>query len=349
MIHQEFQDAPTLTVAENILLGRLPAHGGFVRWRAVRERAKTVLDQMGVEIDPTRPRGLAARRRAADRRDREGALRPGARADPRRADRRPLPAGGRPACSTSCVVCATRVRRSSTSPTGSTRCRRSPIACRCCATDVVAAEGETNDFDRRALVEAMIGRSTAGVVRPPARTWELGAVPALELREASFNSVLRRLQLTRLPRRDRRALRKARRRIGRRRGGGLRPTHALFGTIAIGDHKLAAKGPAASIASGVGFVPADRKRDAILPCGRLPRTSPHHPGAVSRGSSFLIARSAEARAYRRWHDALSIRSRNDPLQPVGNALWRQPAEGRARALARARLAPARDGRANSRS
>ena len=52
MIHQEFPDAPTLTVAENILLGRLPARGGFVRWGAVRERAKAVLDQMGVGIDP---------------------------------------------------------------------------------------------------------------------------------------------------------------------------------------------------------------------------------------------------------------------------------------------------------
>ena len=49
----------------------------------------------------------------------------------------------------------------------------------------VAAEGETKDFDRQALVEAMIGRSAAEVSRPPARTWELGAEPAVEIRDAT--------------------------------------------------------------------------------------------------------------------------------------------------------------------
>ena len=30
-----------------------------------------------------------------------------------------------------------------------------------------------------------------------------------------------------------------------------------------------------------------------------------------------VSRRVEARAYRRWHDELSIRSRNDPRQPIG--------------------------------
>ena len=51
----------------------------------------------------------------------------------------------------------------------------------------VAAEGETGGFDRRALVEAMIGHAAAGVVRPPARSWELGAEPMLKLNGASCN------------------------------------------------------------------------------------------------------------------------------------------------------------------
>src|SRR5581483_12296919 len=41
----------------------------------------------------------------------------------------------------------------------------------------VAALGPTEDFDRSALVQAMIGRSAGEVSRPPARTWELGAKP----------------------------------------------------------------------------------------------------------------------------------------------------------------------------
>src|SRR4026207_1628444 len=35
IIFQEFQDAPTLTVAENISLGRIPNRFGIVDWRAV--------------------------------------------------------------------------------------------------------------------------------------------------------------------------------------------------------------------------------------------------------------------------------------------------------------------------
>src|SRR5262249_9322106 len=31
---------------------------------------------------------------------------------------------------------------------------------------------------------------------------------------------------------------------------------------------------------------------------------------------LYIARRSEARAYRRWHDELRIRSRNDPMQPI---------------------------------
>src|SRR5438552_4128122 len=52
MIHQEFQDAPALTVAENISLGRLPSKRGVVRWREARRRAERVLEQMGVHLDP---------------------------------------------------------------------------------------------------------------------------------------------------------------------------------------------------------------------------------------------------------------------------------------------------------
>ena len=54
MIHQEFPDAPTLSVAENVLLGRLPSHLGVVNWRAVRTRAAAVFKDMGIAMDPDR-------------------------------------------------------------------------------------------------------------------------------------------------------------------------------------------------------------------------------------------------------------------------------------------------------
>jgi ABC-type sugar transport system ATPase subunit len=50
-ITQELTLAPTLTVAENILMGRLP-HGRFgIDWREVRRRAREALAETGAEID----------------------------------------------------------------------------------------------------------------------------------------------------------------------------------------------------------------------------------------------------------------------------------------------------------
>ena len=53
MIYQEFSLVQTLTVAENVFMGRLPRVGtGFVDWRTIRQRAMAVLDQLGIAIDP---------------------------------------------------------------------------------------------------------------------------------------------------------------------------------------------------------------------------------------------------------------------------------------------------------
>jgi ribose transport system ATP-binding protein len=51
-VFQEFSVVPTLTVAENIYLGRLPKRGLRVDWPAMREGARRVLADMDVRIDP---------------------------------------------------------------------------------------------------------------------------------------------------------------------------------------------------------------------------------------------------------------------------------------------------------
>jgi ABC-type sugar transport system ATPase subunit len=53
-ISQELTLAPTLTVAENIVMGRLPRRGGLIDWPAVRKAARSALDQIGVEVDERR-------------------------------------------------------------------------------------------------------------------------------------------------------------------------------------------------------------------------------------------------------------------------------------------------------
>ena len=50
MIFQELNDAPALTVAENIFLGQWPHSGPLVNWNEMAEKAKAVLDRLEVDI-----------------------------------------------------------------------------------------------------------------------------------------------------------------------------------------------------------------------------------------------------------------------------------------------------------
>jgi rhamnose transport system ATP-binding protein len=52
VIHQELATLPTLSVAENLFMGRLPMRGVRLDWRAMRERSRTLLAQVGLDVDP---------------------------------------------------------------------------------------------------------------------------------------------------------------------------------------------------------------------------------------------------------------------------------------------------------
>ena len=52
-IYQEFSLVPTLTVAENVFMGRLPRTAtGLVNWRMIRAQAVAVLDRLGIAVEP---------------------------------------------------------------------------------------------------------------------------------------------------------------------------------------------------------------------------------------------------------------------------------------------------------
>ncbi len=53
-VYQEINLIPTLSVAENIMLGRLPQRFGVIQWRVVRERARAALARLGLELDVSR-------------------------------------------------------------------------------------------------------------------------------------------------------------------------------------------------------------------------------------------------------------------------------------------------------
>ncbi|GGM05122.1 sugar ABC transporter ATP-binding protein [Nakamurella endophytica] len=54
LIHQEIRMVPSLTVAENIFLGRLPMKGGRVDRRRMNDEAGDVLRGLGIGLDPRR-------------------------------------------------------------------------------------------------------------------------------------------------------------------------------------------------------------------------------------------------------------------------------------------------------
>jgi D-xylose transport system ATP-binding protein len=55
LIAQELALVPELSVAENLMLGRLPVRAGFVRWDVVRDEAQRALGLVGLALDPSRP------------------------------------------------------------------------------------------------------------------------------------------------------------------------------------------------------------------------------------------------------------------------------------------------------
>jgi ABC-type sugar transport system ATPase subunit len=55
IVHQELAFCPNMTVAENLMLGSMPAKAGFVNWNKLRDRAKALLLEIGSDIDPDTP------------------------------------------------------------------------------------------------------------------------------------------------------------------------------------------------------------------------------------------------------------------------------------------------------
>lgn len=57
LIHQEPLTFPDLTVAESIFVGHQPTRSGFVDWSALNRKAKSLLEELGLTLDPRRSVG----------------------------------------------------------------------------------------------------------------------------------------------------------------------------------------------------------------------------------------------------------------------------------------------------
>jgi ribose transport system ATP-binding protein len=163
----------------------------------------------------------------------------------------------------------------------------------------------------------MVGRTLEDIQRPAQRTWELGEQPVLRFEHAASEPSFREVDLEVYPG-EVVAL------YGKVGSGTAEVAEAAFGVRRLTSGRFELDGaprefrdPARAIDAGVGFLPADRQREgAFMVRPVAENLAAPSWGRLARLGSF-ISRRAEAQAYARWHDALTIRSRNDPRQPIG--------------------------------
>ena len=315
MISQEFQDAPTLSVAENISLGRLPTRSGIVSRRRMRERAKRVLAEMNVELDLDATVGSL---RIGERQVVEIAR---ALSNEARVLILDEPTAALSHQEVEALFLYLRRLRDRGVAIIYITHRLDEVAALSDRVEVlrdgnIAAVGETSTFDRAALVSAMIGRTAAAVGRPEARDWELGAKPAVEFRHGSLEGVFDDVSFSAYPGEIVAV-------YGQLGSGSAELMECVFGLrkltrgeLLLGGRPVTYRGPAQAIRHGIGFVPADRKREALFAvrpvCENI--SVPSWPRLAT--GRLLIRRSAEVSAYERWRAELQIRSRDDPMQPI---------------------------------
>jgi len=316
IIFQEFQDAPTLTVAENISLGRLPNRFGVVDWRTVNRRARSILEELGVDIDPAR--------RVSTLRVGERQIIEIARALSRKARLLIL---DEPAAALSHHEAETlftfvrRLRGQGVAIIYITH-RLDEVTAIADRVQVlrdgnVALLASVAETDRASMIEAMVGRHISEIARPVASTTIETGVPAIRWTGAASGDDFRDVSLE--VRRGEIVAIYGKLGSGAAEVGetayGLRPLTA--GSLEIEGKRVVISGPTAGVSAGVGFLPADRKAGGgfmVRPV--MENVAVASWGRLARFGQF-IARRSEARAYRRWHDKLSIRSRNDPRQTMG--------------------------------
>ena len=324
---------------------------GAPRDRALARRAAP--RGAGARAARRRPPARRARRRpvgrrAAGRRDRPRAVGRGALPDPRRADRRALRARDRAAVRLRLPGCASRASRSSTSPTASTRCARSPTGSRCCATATSCSRARRRRCRGASSSPRWSGARSPTCTAPEDVPAPDGSTPVLALAGATLDGAFEDVTL------EVRAG-EVLTLYGKLGSGTAEVAQCAFGirklsagTMALEGRPVAFRNPADAIAAGVGLLPADRQREGAFMVRPVAENlaAPSWGRLAGRGGvDHAPARGAGVPALaRRAQHPLAQRSR----AAARDALGRQPAEGAARPLARARLAPARADRADAR-
>ena len=316
MIHQEFQDAGALTVAENISLGRWPTTAGVISWRRMRRRAEDVLAQMGVDIDPATHVGslrvgerqiVEIARALADDAKLLILDEPTAALSQQEVDRlfewvRILRERG------VCIVYITHRLDEVFALADRVQVLRNGD---------VALTAPTSEVTRRELVEAMVGRDIGEVSRPADAHGIPDNEPRIRIRDLTVGDQVTGLSLDVHPG-EVLCL------YGKLGSGTTQVAEACFGirkpdggTLTIGDREGFPASPGDAIRRGVGYLPPDRKREGAF----LNRSVIENLAVASwnkLASGGLITQGRERTAYDRWSGKLGIKSADPRVQSIGN-------------------------------
>lgn len=315
MIFQEIVDAPTLTVAENIALGHLPGRLGMVDWPTVRRRAEQVLADLEVSLSPN---AIVGELRVGERQIIEIARE-------LTEDARCLILDEPTAALSSQEVerlfqFIRRLRDRGVALIYITH-RLDEVPAIADAVQVlrdgeVVIRGEVAQFTRKELVQAMVGRAIGEVKRPPPTARQTGAQSRIRLQGAASGEDFSQVDFEAYPG-EVVAL------YGKIGSGSASVAEALFGmrSLTAGTFELNGRTrtfghPNEAIEAGVGLMPADRQREAAFMVRSVAENlvAPSWPRIAHFGG--FISSGMESSIYGRWHDALGVRSRNDPQQQL---------------------------------
>jgi ribose transport system ATP-binding protein len=316
MIYQEFQDAGTLSVAENIAMGRWPGRFGIVDWRRVRSEASSVLEQMGIDIDPSVPVGTL---RVGERQIVEIAR---ALADSAR-----LLVLDEPTAALShqeverLFEWVRRLRDSGVAIIYITH-RLDEVYELSDRVVVlrnghVALEQPTSSVPRRALVEAMVGRDIGEVQRPVdiVDSAALGD-PVIELEHLTIGDQVTDVSMS-VRAGEVVCL------YGKLGSGTTQVAEACFGLrqptsgrMRLVGREGSPKGAVDAISRGVGYLPPDRKREGAFLIRPVAENLAISSWSQIGLAGTFITNAAEGRAYERWRGPLNIKAASPRNQSI---------------------------------
>lgn len=315
MIFQELTDAPTLSVAENVFLGRLPARRSIVRWRAMREQAGRILGQLDVQLDlsaPTGSLGVGERQIVEIARAVSGEARVMILDEPTAA------LSGQEAARLFDLIA--RLRDAGTAVVYITH-RLDEVAVVGDRVQVlrdgeVVLRADVSSVTRKDMVAAMVGHELRNRERSTVKR-DISEEAVLRFEHASADGLFEDVDLD-LHAGEIVALYG---KVGSGNGALAEAAYGLRrlsdGKLVVGQRKRTIKGPWDAIANRVGLLAADRQREgAFQNLSVAENLAAPSWRRLARGR-FFMSSGVEARAYRRWHDTLRVRSRDDPAQPIG--------------------------------